>query len=93
MKLSEWAKIKGKTCSCCGWKNLDLKLSDREWTCQECKMVHDRDLNAAKNIKKFGLIRAESGTERSIEPVEIPRREKCKLLLQNRIDEAGSQRF
>ena len=82
-----------KTCSCCGWKNADLKLSNREWTCQQCQAVHDRDLNAAINIKKFALIKAKSGTERSAEPVEIPRREKCKLLLQNRIDETGSQRL
>ena len=39
-----------KTCSNCGYKKQDLKLSDREWTCQNCGTSHDRDLNAAKNI-------------------------------------------
>jgi putative transposase len=39
-----------KTCSICGWKKEDLKLSDREWICEGCGMVHDRDINAAKNI-------------------------------------------
>ena len=82
-----------KTCSCCGWKNIDLKLSDREWTCQQCQTVHDRDFNAAINIKKFGLLRIESGTERSAEPAEIPRKENRKIFPQNRIADAGSQRF
>jgi putative transposase len=45
-----------KLCSGCGWKNNDLTLKDRYWDCSECHAHHDRDLNAAANIKKFGLI-------------------------------------
>lgn len=44
-----------KTCSCCGWKNNDLKLSDREFICEECGLVIDRDENAAINIKNEGI--------------------------------------
>jgi len=44
-----------KMCSFCGVVNKHLKLSDRKWTCSACGAVHDRDLNAAKNIKNFGL--------------------------------------
>jgi putative transposase len=44
-----------KYCSCCGHKNNELKLSDREWTCKNCGVEHDRDVNAAKNLQYFGL--------------------------------------
>ena len=44
-----------KLCSKCGYLNKDLKLSDREWICPKCNSVHDRDANAAQNIKTFGL--------------------------------------
>ena len=44
-----------KMCSNCGYKNVDLKLSDREWVCPVCGEKHDRDVNAAINIKKMAL--------------------------------------
>ena len=43
-----------KTCSVCGLINDSLKLSDRTWVCLGCGTVHDRDFNAAKNIKRVG---------------------------------------
>ena len=45
-----------KVCNVCGYHKSDLTLKDREWTCPDCKTKHDRDINAAINIKKFALI-------------------------------------
>jgi putative transposase len=46
-----------KLCSTdgCGYKHADLTLSVREWVCPECETLHDRDINAAKNILNKGL--------------------------------------
>ena len=44
-----------KTCSDCGYINHDLKLSDREWICIDCGVLHDRDFNAAINIENEGF--------------------------------------
>ena len=41
-----------KLCSECGYKNKDLKLKNRSWTCPECHIVHDRDINASINLEQ-----------------------------------------
>jgi putative transposase len=43
-----------KTCSECGAINEKLHLGDRKWVCLSCGVLHDRDHNAAKNIKRVG---------------------------------------
>ena len=50
-----------KTCSCCGHKKQDLKLSERFWTCPECGEHHDRDVNAARNILLEGQRKLQAG--------------------------------
>jgi putative transposase len=42
-----------RLCSACGWKNEALKLNDRAWTCCDCGCIHDRDVNAALNLKRL----------------------------------------
>ena len=44
-----------KTCSKCGYVKSDLQLDDREWVCPKCGEKHDRDVNAAINIRDFAL--------------------------------------
>jgi putative transposase len=44
-----------KTCNICGTINKELMLKDRVWTCKHCSTIHDRDINAAINIKNFAL--------------------------------------
>ncbi len=63
LKIGQW-EPSSKTCNICGYKNKDLTLKDREWLCPECKTMHDRDINAAINIKKFALLGQE------VEPVD-----------------------
>lgn len=44
-----------KLCSACGYRNADLTLNDRFWICPVCNIRHDRDINAAINIKQISL--------------------------------------
>jgi putative transposase len=43
-----------KLCSSCGYLLDELPLSVREWDCPRCGVHHDRDINAAVNIKLVG---------------------------------------
>ena len=44
-----------KTCSGCGHKLEELPLAVREWTCPVCGSIHDRDVNAAINLKNMAV--------------------------------------
>ncbi|TGB97305.1 RNA-guided endonuclease TnpB family protein [Escherichia sp. E2748] len=44
-----------KRCSCCGITMQKMPLNVRKWHCPECGADHDRDINAARNIKAAGL--------------------------------------
>lgn len=56
-----------KRCSDCGHTVKKMPLSVREWTCQECGTIHDRDINAARNVLAAGL--AVSALGESVNPV------------------------
>lgn len=53
MQIDRW-EATSKTCSSCGYKTETMPLNIRKWTCPQCGVVHDRDVNAAKNILRVG---------------------------------------
>lgn len=53
VKVDRWFPS-SQLCSACGKKDGPKPLSIREWQCAACGVVHDRDLNAAKNILAAG---------------------------------------
>ena len=59
-----------KMCSCCG-KITKLELDQRKWTCSGCNTEHDRDINASKNIRDFGMNQYQLGQELTeVKPLE-----------------------
>lgn len=53
VKVGRWYPST-KTCSCCGYVNSAVTLGVDEWTCPDCGTHHDRDRNAAVNIREEG---------------------------------------
>lgn len=64
-----------KMCNVCKHINNALALEDREWTCSNCNVVIDRDINAAINILEQGLIENSSGS--GIESEDKQKREEA----------------
>ncbi|EJN8053589.1 transposase, partial [Escherichia coli] len=55
VKLDQWF-ASSKTCHCCGYKMPEMPLHIRIWRCPECGAEHDRDINAALNIRQKGIL-------------------------------------
>ena len=45
------ARHTSQDCSVCNYRNTEFTLPVRQWTCPSCGTTHDRDVNAAQNIK------------------------------------------
>ena len=56
-KISKWQPTT-IVCSSCGSYHKDIvsSLSIREWVCPDCGVIHNRDINAAKNIRLNGML-------------------------------------
>ena len=68
MKADRWF-ASSKLCAHCGWKNDDLRLSDREWWCVGCGVLNERDQNAAVNLANWpGLSFPVSGRGDRVSP-------------------------
>ena len=52
-RIGRWEPT-SQVCSACGVKDGPKPLNVREWTCAQCGAVHDRDVNAARNILALG---------------------------------------
>jgi len=58
-----------KRCSDCGHTIAKMSLETRAWTCPECGSIHDRDINAARNVLAAGL--AVSAHGESVSPMSL----------------------
>ncbi len=54
VRISQW-EPSTKKCSGCGHRLKELDLKIRVWTCPSCGAAHDRDVNAAINMRVAGL--------------------------------------
>lgn len=89
IKTNRWFPS-SKACSACGHVCNKMGLEVRSWTCSHCGSSHDRDVNAAKNIRDEGIRLLASGTGASASRGTISRRKKLAASRAARPDEAGS---
>jgi putative transposase len=56
VKIDPWF-ASSKTCHACQHKMASMPFNIREWACPGCNTAHDRDINAALNIKHQGILK------------------------------------
>lgn len=81
-----------KTCHVCLNRVDNLSLDVRAWTCKHCGTHHDRDVNAAINIRNEALRIISLGTSESACGGDVSRSGKTSVLLDAIPVESGSQR-
>jgi len=64
VKVDRWFPST-KRCSACGYIGESKPLDVREWTCRKCRTVHDRDMNAAENLRRVGQTRTRGAKPQS----------------------------
>jgi putative transposase len=78
-----------KACSACGHVRDTMGLDVRQWTCSHCGASHNRDINAARDIRDEGLRLLTVGTTAAASLGTISRRKKL-ASRSARPNEAGS---
>jgi putative transposase len=58
--INRWSPT-SKTCGDCGFKCEAMPLDVRDWVCPNCGAEHDRDINAARVVKHFGILELRAG--------------------------------
>jgi putative transposase len=72
-----------RMCSGCGWYNEGLTLSDRTFHCQQCRLVLDRDLNAARNLAKLAGSSSDNANACGVDSTGPARKRRVKLSTKN----------
>lgn len=78
VKINRWFPS-SNCCSTCGAVCDKLPLNVRLWTCHHCGTVHDRDINAAINIRDEGLRILAGGTPATADGGKVSHRKKRNL--------------
>jgi len=91
LEIDRWFPS-SKTCSNCLYKVSEMPLDVRHWECPSCHTQHDRDINAAINIREEGLRLLSLGTSDTANGGNVSRAGKTSVLLDVIPIEIGSPR-
>ncbi len=91
LEIDRWFPS-SKTCSNCLYKVAEMPLDVRHWECPSCKTHHDRDVNAAINIREEGLRILSLGTSDTANGGNVSRSGKTSVLSDVVPIEIGSPR-